>query len=55
MIDLKRARKCNRLLKALTVLKREEFQRLAVNSGKNFGEVFKETRKVAQNRVDRLC
>lgn len=47
MINLKNARKSNRLLKALTGLKREEFQRLAVNFGKNIEEVFKETRKVA--------
>jgi hypothetical protein len=55
VINLKRARKSNRLLKALMCLKREEFQRLAVNFEKNIEEVFKETRKVAQNWVDRLC
>ncbi|MBW8003821.1 MAG: hypothetical protein FVQ80_17790 [Planctomycetes bacterium] len=47
MINLKRARKSNRLLKALTGLKREEFFSLAVVFGKNIEEVFKETRKVA--------
>jgi len=49
VINLKRARKSNRLLKALTGLKREEFLRLAVVFGKNIEEVFKETRKVALN------
>ncbi len=47
VINLTRARKSNRLLKALTGLKREEFFSLAVFFGKNIEEVFKETRKVA--------
>ncbi len=49
MINLKSARKSNRLLKALTGLKREEFLRLAVVFGKNIEGVFKKTRKVALN------
>ena len=49
MINLKRAKKSNRLLKALTGLKREEFLRLAVIFGRNIEEVFKETRKVRLN------
>jgi hypothetical protein len=47
VIKLKNARRLNRLLKGVAGLKREEFQRLAVNFGKNIEEVFKETRKVA--------